>query len=32
MEAVAKWTFKPGTNKGVPVNVRANVAVNFRLL
>jgi protein TonB len=32
MEAVQKWRFTPGKNKGVPVAVRANVEVNFRLL
>jgi TonB family protein len=32
VEAIQKWVFKPGTNKGVPVNVRALVEVNFRLL
>jgi TonB family protein len=32
IEAVQKWRFKPGKNKGVPVKVRAQVEVNFRLL
>jgi len=32
MEAVQKWRFKPGINKGTPVKVRAQVEVNFRLL
>ena len=32
MEAVQKWLFKPGLNKGVPVNVRAQVKVTFTLL
>ncbi len=32
IEAVQKWRFKPGKNKGVPVKVRADVEVNFRLL
>ncbi len=32
IEAVQKWRFKPGTNKGVPVKVRAQIEVNFRLL
>lgn len=32
IEAVQKWKFKPGMNKGVPVNVRASIEVNFRLL
>jgi TonB family protein len=32
VEAVRKWVFKPGRSKGVPVKVRAQVEVNFRLL
>ncbi|HVW11856.1 MAG TPA: TonB family protein [Bryobacteraceae bacterium] len=32
VEAVQKWVFKPGRSKGVPVKVRAQVEVNFRLL
>ena len=32
IEAVQKWRFKPGTRGGVPVKVRANVEVNFKLL
>jgi len=32
VEAVQKWVFKPGTYQGVPVNVRALVEINFRLL
>jgi TonB family protein len=32
IEAVQKWRFKPGKNKGVPVKVRAQIEVNFRLL
>lgn len=31
-EAVQRWVFKPGTSKGVPVNVRAQVKVTFTLL
>ncbi len=29
-EAIGKWTFAPGTKDGVPVNVRAQIEVNFR--
>ncbi len=32
IEAVQKWRFKPGTNKGMAVKVRAQIEVNFRLL
>ena len=32
VEAVEKWKFKPGMKGGLPVNVRATIAVNFRLL
>jgi len=32
IEAVQKWRFTPGKNKGVPVKVRAQIEVNFRLL
>jgi len=32
VEAVGQWRFRPGTNKGVPVKVRAQVEVTFRLL
>jgi protein TonB len=32
IEAVQKWRFRPGKNKGVAVKVRAEVEVNFRLL
>jgi TonB family protein len=30
--AVRQWVFQPGTNQGVPVNVKATVEVNFRSL
>jgi protein TonB len=32
IEAVQKWRFLPGKNKGVPVKVKAQIEVNFRLL
>ena len=32
IEAVEKWRFKPGMRNGLPVNVRATIEVNFRLL
>jgi protein TonB len=32
IEAVEKWKFKPGMKSGQPVNVRATIEVNFRLL
>jgi TonB family protein len=32
IEAVRQWRFVPGKNKGVPVKVRAQIEVNFRLL
>jgi len=32
IEAVEKWKFKPGMKGGEPVNVRATIEVNFRLL
>ena len=32
IEAVQKWKFKAGMNKGEAVNVRAQIEVNFRLL
>lgn len=31
IEAVQKWTFKPGTKDGKPIPVLAHVEVNFRL-
>jgi len=32
MDAVAMWKFKPGMKDGQPVNVRAQIEVNFRML
>jgi len=32
VKAVGQWTFRPGMNQGVPVNIRATVEVNFRNL
>lgn len=32
IEAVEKWKFRPGMKGGQPVNVRATIEVNFRLL
>jgi protein TonB len=32
IEAVGKWKFRPGMKGGQPVNVRATIEVNFRLL
>jgi TonB family protein len=32
IEAVQRWRFRPGTKAGVPVRVRAQIEVNFRLL
>jgi TonB family protein len=32
MDAVQKWRFRPGMSNGRPVNVRAQIEVNFRLL
>jgi len=31
VEAVSQWRFQPGTKKGVPVAVKAQVSVDFRL-
>jgi protein TonB len=32
IEAVQKWRFIPGKKSGVPVRVKAQIAVSFRLL
>ncbi|MBV8819807.1 MAG: TonB family protein, partial [Acidobacteriaceae bacterium] len=32
VDAVTQWKFKPATKDGQPVNVRATIEVNFRLL
>jgi TonB family protein len=32
IEAVQKWTFRPGKSNGVPMRVRAQIEVDFRLL
>ena len=32
IEAIQEWKFVPGKKDGIPVKVRANVEVNFRLL
>ena len=32
LDAVKQWTFQPGMKEGKPVNVRATVQVNFRLI
>jgi TonB family protein len=32
IEAVERWRFRPGTNNGIAVRVRAQIEVNFRLL
>jgi TonB family protein len=31
IEAIQKWKFKPAMKDGTPVNVRAQIEVNFRL-
>ena len=32
IDAVSQWRFKPGKKDGEPVNVRATIEVNFKLL
>jgi TonB family protein len=32
VNAIAQWTFKPGTRDGMAVPVQASIEVNFRLL
>lgn len=32
IEALKRWTFKPGTKSGKPVNVRMTVQIDFHLL
>lgn len=32
IDAVSRWKFRPGMKNGQPVNVRANIEVNFKLL
>jgi TonB family protein len=32
ISALEQWIFRPGMNRGVPVNVRAQVEINFRKL